>query len=63
MSKMVLVKAVIHHKIVTKLIDRAVLDGLGDGQIRLRLLACGWSVDLSRIERRRRLMQERGVPV
>jgi len=53
----------IHRKLITQLIDRAILDGLRDGQVRLRLLAYGWSVNLSRIERRRRLLQQRGVPV
>jgi hypothetical protein len=50
-------------RLITSLIERAILDGLSDGQVRLRLQACGYSVDLARIAARRKVLQDRGVPV
>lgn len=53
----------INRRTIATLIDLAILEGLDDGLVRLRLLACGWSVDLARIDRRRKTMRERGVQV
>jgi hypothetical protein len=53
----------INRRTIAVLIDLAILDGLDDGQVRMRLLACGWSIDLARIDGRRKRMQKKGVPV
>jgi hypothetical protein len=50
-------------RMITSLIERAILDGLSDAQVRQRLRDCGYSVDLARIAARRRVLQDRGVPV
>jgi hypothetical protein len=50
-------------RLIVSLIERAILDGLSDGQVRQRLRDCGYSVDLARIAARRRVLQDRGVPV
>jgi hypothetical protein len=56
-------KNLLSRRIITSLINQAILDGLSDRQVRQRLLACGYSVDMARIKARRKYLQERSVPV
>lgn len=58
-----MLKNLINRKFINKLIIKSICEGISDEQVQLRLRACGYTVSLSRIERQRRYLQERGVPV